>query len=194
MPHSPALVLPDAELDIHRDRRRAIAVYVGGVLLLLVVIASLMFDQYRRDTRIAQERTVARADLVAEWVTSTFAASEALLASVATRIEGNEAPGELGDWLAALGDELPFLDKISVLDSQGRVMASSSRAYPPGYALGGLPYHRDLLQAPAGERIITPLFWSHFVEEFRVVHAQRLAGGGIVSAELELSAFSHALD
>src|SRR5690554_3767495 len=119
MPHSPALVLPDAELDIHRDRRRAIAVYVGGVLLLLVVIASLMFDQYRRDTRIAQERTVARADLVAEWVTSTFAASEALLASVATRIEGNEAPGELGDWLAALGDELPFSNKTVVLESKG---------------------------------------------------------------------------
>src|SRR5690554_1737557 len=194
MPHSPDLALPDAAHDIHRDRRRAVAVYVGGVLLMLVVLGTLMLDQYRRDTRAAEERTAARADLVAEWVTSTFSASEALLASVSARIEGNELPAELGGWLAALSDELPFLDRISVLDSQGRVLVSSRDAYPPGYALGGLPYHRDLLQAPAGERLITPLFWSHFVEEFRVVHAQRLAGGGIVSAELELSAFSHALD
>ncbi|MDY7117368.1 EAL domain-containing protein [Halomonas sp. SSL-5] len=193
MPHSPDLVLPDAELDIHRDRRRAIAVYVGSVLLMLVVIGTLMLEQYRRDTRAAEERTAARADLVAEWVTSTFSASEVLLASVAARIE-DEAPAELGGWLTALGDEFPFLDKISVLDSQGRVLVSSSDTYPPGYALGGLPYHRDLLQAPVGERLVTPLFWSHFVEEFRVVHAQRLAGGGIVSAELELSAFSRALD
>ncbi|MFP4262822.1 MAG: EAL domain-containing protein [Halomonas sp.] len=191
MTHSPGTVPPAA--DLRRERRRAILVYLVSVLLLLGVIGAVMVEQYRRDIRSAEERTAARADLVAEWVTSTFAASEALLASVAVRLEGGDLH-EVDDWLTALRDALPFLDEISLVDARGRVLASSRGAYPPGYALGGLPFHRELLASPADRRIVTPLFWSPFAQEYRVVHAQRLADGGLVSAELSLDAFAHDLE
>ncbi len=192
MTHSADLA-PPAASDLRRERRRAILVYLLGVVVLLGVIGALMLEQYRRDIHAAEERTAARADLVAEWVVSTFSASEALLASVAARLAEEEASAT-GDWLTALRDRLPFLDRLSVLDVQGRVLASSGGAYPPGYALGGLPYHRELLAAPPGERRVTPLFWSHLARGYRVVHAQRLADGGLVHAELNLASFAHDLE
>ncbi|MDT0501716.1 MULTISPECIES: EAL domain-containing protein [unclassified Halomonas] len=198
MPHSPGLAPFDSELHIQRDRRRAIIVYVGGMLLLLAVIGAFALEQYRRDTQAAEERNSARADLVAEWVSSIFSASEVVLASVSAHLEGeagaeDDTPAALAHWLGVLDADLGLLDRISVLGAQGRVLASSRGDYPPGRPLGGLPYYHRLLTLAPGEQAVTPLFWSPADRGYRVVHARGLADGGVVSVELKPEVFYHGL-
>ncbi|HSH57587.1 MAG TPA: EAL domain-containing protein [Halomonas sp.] len=181
-----------------RDRRRALVVYVAGILLLLAVIGAFALEQYRRDIQAAEERNSARADLVAEWVSSIFSSSEVVLASVSAHLEGEagtegDASAELADWLGVLDAELGLLDRISVLDAQGRVLASSCRDYLPGLPLGGLPYYHRLLSLAPDEQAVTPLFWSSAARGYRVVHARGLADGGVVSVELKPELFYHGL-
>ncbi|MDR5903191.1 EAL domain-containing protein [Halomonas icarae] len=199
MPHASGLTPFDTELDIQRDRRRAIVVYVGSMVLLLAVIGSFAIEQYWHDTQAAEERNSARADLVAGWVSSIFTSSEVMLASVSAHLE-DEAAGiedetslQLTHWLSALIADLAFFDSISVLDSQGRVLASSRSDYPPGRPLGGLPYYHRLLSLAPGEQTVTPLFWSSAALGYRVVHARGLADGGVVSVELKPELFYHGL-
>ncbi|NWN83698.1 MAG: EAL domain-containing protein [Halomonas sp.] len=193
MSHSPGLAPFGTELDIQRDRRRAIIAYAVSLLLLLAVIGSFALEQYRSDIQAVEERNAARADLVAEWVSSIFSSSEAVLASVSANLDTSTGMNQTSDWLQAMDARLALIDRINVLDAQGRILASSSSDYSPDRPLGGLPFYHRLLSMSAGEQAVTPLVWSHSTREFRVVHAQRLADGRVISVELEPMAFNQGL-
>ncbi|MDN3523539.1 bifunctional diguanylate cyclase/phosphodiesterase [Halomonas ramblicola] len=182
-----------------REWRRAIGIYLVAVLLILATLAALLVEQYRRDVQAADERTAVRADLVAEWVASTFASSEALLQGLATLLEQDalagmaDSPEHLGAWLVSLRDGLSFIDELCLVGPEGRILASTDPAYSPGQQVGELLDYHAALGGGASEELVTPLFRPSG-DRFRVVHARRLSGGGIISAQLDLASFAGDLE
>ncbi|MDR9441063.1 MAG: GGDEF domain-containing protein, partial [Halomonas sp.] len=166
-------------------RRRAIAFYLLALLALLLLFAGLLLDQYRRDLEVGRERASARADLVAEWVATTFAVSEHALGGLSQLLETplervvkdpSLAPADVEALLAGQRDRLSFIDELSLVDAAGRVIASSAPWWPPGYDVSGLPYFRIFQSTPGRDELVTPLYWSAFSQSFHVVHARRLTG------------------
>ncbi|WP_445004938.1 bifunctional diguanylate cyclase/phosphodiesterase [Halomonas mongoliensis] len=186
-----------------KDRRLAIALYVVGMLVLFATLAGFLFDQYQRDMQAARERTAARADLVAEWVAGIFSVSEAALTGMAEVLEppqrqrlfGEPLVGEQVEaFLTRRRESLGLIDKVSLIDERGRVVASSSSLHPPGFDMSGLPFFRLMQAQPSREALVTPLLWSALERRQVVVLLRRLAGGGMVMMQLDPAVFGQTLD
>src|SRR5690554_1704653 len=108
-----------------KDRRIAIALYVMGMIVLFATLAGFLFDQHQRDMQAARERTAARADLVAEWVSGIFSVSEAALTGMAEVLEPPQRQRLFGEpllveqaeaLLARRRESLGLIDKVSLID------------------------------------------------------------------------------
>ncbi|MFO8045457.1 MAG: EAL domain-containing protein [Halomonas sp.] len=193
-----------ADRRVRKDRRVAIALYLVGMLVLLGSLAGFMVDQYQRDIQAAHERTAARADLVAEWVASILSASDSSLSGVTELLQPPWQHRLLGDpldpaltesFLAQRSRRLGLVDKISILDSEGRIIASSSSLYPPGFDMSGLPIHRAFQAGETLTERVTPLVWSALARRHMVMHARRLPNGeGLAIVELDPGVFGLALE
>lgn len=186
-----------------KDRRIAIALYVVGMLVLFATLAGFLFDQYQRDMQAARERTAARADLVAEWVAGIFSVSEAALTGMTEVLEPPQRQRLFGEplvveqaeeFLARRRESLGLIDKVSLIDEGGRVVASSSPLHPPGFDMSGLPFFRLMQAQPSREALVTPLLWSALERRHMVVLLRRLAGGGTVMIQLDPAVFGQTLD
>ncbi len=186
-----------------KDRRIAIALYVVGMLVLFATLAGFLFDQHQRDMQAARERTAARADLVAEWVSGIFSVSEAALTGMAEVLEPPQRQRLFGEpllveqaeaLLARRRESLGLIDKVSLIDEGGRVVASSSPRYPPGFDMSGLSFFHLMQAQPSREALVTPLLWSAQERRQMVVLLRRLAGGGMVMIQLDPTVFGQALD
>ncbi|WP_253449190.1 EAL domain-containing protein [Halomonas sp. Y3] len=186
-----------------KDRRIAIALYVVGMLVLFATLAGFLFDQYQRDMQAARERTAARADLVAEWVAGIFSVSEAALTGMTEVLEPPQRQRLFGEplvveqaeeFLARRRESLGLIDKVSLIDEGGRVVASSSPLHPPGFDMSGLPFFRLMQAQPSREALVTPLLWSALERRQVVVLLRRLAGGGTVMIQLDPAVFGQTLD
>ena len=193
-----------ADRRVRKDRRVAITLYLVGMLVLFGSLAGFMVDQYQRDMQAARERTAARADLVAEWVASIFSASDFSLSGVSELLQPPWRQRLLGEplelalvegFLAQRSRRLDLVDKISLSDSEGRIVASSSSLYPPGFDISGLPFYRAFETMPALTERVTPLVWSALAGRHVVVHARRLPDGeGLAMVELDPGVFGQALE
>lgn len=186
-----------------KDRRIAIALYVVGMLVLFATLAGFLFDQYQRDMQAARERTAARADLVAEWVAGIFSVSEAALTGMTEVLEPPQRQRLFGEplvveqaeeFLARRRESLGLIDKVSLIDEGGWVVASSSPLHPPGFDMSGLPFFRLMQAQPPREALVTPLLWSALERRQVVVLLRRLAGGGTVMIQLDPAVFGQTLD
>ncbi|MGM0702915.1 MAG: bifunctional diguanylate cyclase/phosphodiesterase [Pseudomonadota bacterium] len=189
-------------------RWRAIFLYLLAVAVMVATLVWVLVDQYRRDLEDGKADLQARADLVAEWVAGYFALSEHSLDGMvqwlqASYVEGSDgesfASRQLASFLAGRRDSIDFVDELSHVDSQGRVVASSNSVLPSGFDVRELAFFRPFQQDPSRREIVTPLYWSSFSQDYRVVHARRLEGGdgtfqGVVLSQLDPSIFSEALE
>ena len=198
--------------DPHRSgqarlRRRAMLFYLVALLAILLLFAGILWNQHHRDLEAGRERAVARADIVAEWVATTFAVSEHALGGLAQLLDDPLAPSVAGPardpdrleaLLAAQRDRLAFIDELSLVDASGRVLASSAPWWPPGFDLGGRDFFTGFLDDPARDELVTPLYWSPFGQTYHLVHARRLrdAAGrfiGVAALRLDPAIFGEAL-
>ncbi|MBB3183696.1 diguanylate cyclase (GGDEF)-like protein/PAS domain S-box-containing protein [Halomonas fontilapidosi] len=182
-----SLSTDEALPESHRRgiRRRAIALYWFALLALLLLFAGILLDQHRHDLDLGRERVSARADLLAEWVSTTFTLSEHALGGLAqffdTPLERlvkdpTLAPSALQDLLAGQRDRLAFINELSLVDAAGRVIASSAPWWPPGYDLSSRQFYRAFIEDPGRESLVTPLLWSAFGQTYHLAHARRLEG------------------
>ena len=187
-----------------KDRRIAIALYVMGMIVLFATLGGFLFDQYQRDMQAARERTAARADLVAEWVAGIFAVSDAGLSGVAEllgpsqrrRLFGEPPELELLEELLVRREEsLELIGRVSIIDGQGRVVASSSSLHPPGFDVSGLPFFRLLQEQPTRMALVSPLQWSALERRHVVLLLHRLPDDtGLVMAQLDPAVFGQTLE
>lgn len=173
------------EGDYWRLRRRAIALYLVALLALLLIFAGILLDQYRNDLEVGRELTRARADLVAEWVATSFAVSEHALGWLSYLLDTplervmkdpSLAQADLEALLAGQRDRFAFIDELSLVDTAGRVIASSASYWPPGFDVSGRPYFRTFQATPERDELVTPIYWSDLSQKFHVAHARRLTG------------------
>ena len=171
------------ERGLRRTRRRAIALYLLALAVLLVLFSVLLLAQYRHDLENGQARASARADLVAEWVSTTFTVSDHALDTLAQLLETRLDPGvraprgaasELEAVLAGQRDRLAFINELSLLDAAGRVIASTAPYWPPGYDLSSRTFYRTFRDQAGRDALVTPLVWSPFQQRYQLVHARRL--------------------
>ncbi|MCL7939715.1 EAL domain-containing protein [Halomonas sp. ATCH28] len=168
-----------------RIRRRAIALYLLALLALLLLFAGILLDQHRRDLEVGQERASARADLVAEWVASTFEVSEHTLSSLVQVFQsplgqalvarrGNDAALEA--LLRQHSHRHALIDDLGIVSAEGMLRASANPAFPPGLDVTGLPYFQAFEQDADLQEWVSPLYWSAVSQDFHVAHAHRLQG------------------
>ncbi|WP_416139617.1 EAL domain-containing protein [Halomonas sp. HK25] len=190
-----------------RLRRRAIVFYLLALLTILLLFAGILGSQHHSDLEAGRERAVARADIIAEWVGTTFAVSEYALGGLAQLLDDPLPPMVTGpafeaDNLAALlagqRDRLAFIDELSLVDASGRIIASSAPWWPPGYDVGGQPFTRAFHDDPDLDVLVTPLYWSPNGQTYHLVHARRLRDpegrfAGLAALRLDPAIFGEAL-
>ncbi|MDW7748131.1 EAL domain-containing protein [Halomonas sp.] len=193
----------------HRGtRRRAIALYLLALLALLLLFAGILLDQHRRDLEVGRELASARADLVAEWVASTFEVSEHTLSSLVQVFQsplgqallarrGNDAALEA--LLRQHSHRHAFIDDLGIVSAGGMLRASANPAFPPGLDVSGLPHFQAFEQDADRQEWVSPLYWSAVSQDFHVAHARRLVGPdgdfrGLAVLRLNPDIFGEALE
>ncbi|XGA80341.1 EAL domain-containing protein [Halomonas sp. CH40] len=202
MPHLPDPPTHSLSLPGRRLWWRALGIYVASLILMVVILSGLLFDQYHQEMRNAHEHNATRASLIAEWVHTTFALSDHALKDIelllAPPLEISLRDGLLlEELLMAKADSMALISEISVINRHGSVLASTSSVHPPGYDVRRMSFFRDLKEGP-NTSYISPLFWSAFDRDYRVLHAHALYDSsetfnGAVVVQLMPKVFSQAL-
>ncbi|NOG32415.1 hypothetical protein HLB35_12810 [Halomonas sp. TBZ9] len=153
-------------------------IYVASLILMVAIFSGLLFDQYHQEVRNAHEHNATRASLIAEWVHTTFALSDHVLKDVvlllASPLKISLRDGLLlEDLLMAKADSMALISEISVINRHGSVLASTGSVHPPGYDMRRMPFFHHLKEGP-GASYVSPLFWSAFDRDYRIIHAQAL--------------------
>jgi diguanylate cyclase (GGDEF)-like protein/PAS domain S-box-containing protein len=96
-----------------RLRRRAILLYLLALLAILLLFAGILWSQHHRDLEAGRERVAARADIVAEWVSATFAVSEHALGGLSQLLEGPLARLSMtrGESIAILDTDMALITR-----------------------------------------------------------------------------------
>jgi len=104
-------------------------IWVGSGLLLLLVLLSGAFAVYQHQDTLAQEtrRTQLLARLLEDETSRTLDAAALALAMVSERLHSGEpAASNLSERLVEAVRGLPYMRSISVLDTSGKILVSSS--------------------------------------------------------------------
>ncbi|WP_175535120.1 bifunctional diguanylate cyclase/phosphodiesterase [Halomonas saccharevitans] len=164
-------------------RLSAIGTYLMALVALAIFLAWVLIDHRQRAIDGAEARVEARADLVAEWVSTTFAVGEQALADLSPLLERRLAeeesalaPTDIEALLAERRDRFAFIDELSLVDAAGRVVASSASYWPPGHDLSGRAFYLAMRRDGRLDSLVTPLYWSPFAETHHLVHVRRLRG------------------
>ncbi|APE31390.1 GGDEF domain-containing protein [Halomonas aestuarii] len=193
----------------HRwTRLQAIGIYLLTLLTLAVFLAWVLLDHHQRALESARGRTGGRADLMAEWVASTFHASEHSLSSLVHLLETpfssallarHDNDSALQALLRQHSNQYPLIDGIGIVDLGGRLLASSSSILPPGFDVAGSPYFQAFEQDDDLQEWVSPLYWSALNQDFLMAQARRLEwlGGsprGLVVMWLNPAIFGQVLE
>ncbi|MGS2742180.1 bifunctional diguanylate cyclase/phosphodiesterase [Halomonas sp. LS-001] len=186
-----------------RSQRRAIALYCLALLVMVMVFAGLLIDQYHQELRVAHERNATRADLIAEWVQTTFVLSEYMLLGVAQLRQPPLASQmteqeTLAAVLTSRRESLPLISDIALMDRHGSVIASTHSMHARGFDAHQLPFFQQLEETEA-EQYISPLFWSASRQDYRIMHSLKLhrSNGqfdGVVAVQLSPAVFDDTLN
>ncbi|MYL24709.1 EAL domain-containing protein [Halomonas alkaliantarctica] len=202
MPDSPDQLAAESRL-YHRLRVNAVVLYVLALIAMVAICTWLLSDQYREDIEAAHERNATRADLIAEWVNSTFALSGYVLKDIAQLLESpllsrmNEYQ-QLEKLLIKRRDSLPLINDIAVIDSRGQVLVSSNTDHPPGFDTSEMRFFRAFQQTPSLDHYVTSLVWLEQESRYALFHARRLRGlqgyfEGLVAVRIDPRLFDDTL-
>ncbi|MGY4879438.1 EAL domain-containing protein [Vreelandella aquamarina] len=202
MPHASHMPLSHLSRENRRSRRRATALYGLALLTMVIVFAGLLIDQYHQELRVAQERNDTRADLIAEWVQTTFVLSEHMLLDAA-RLRQPPLSSQmteqetLASVLTSRSDSLSLISAIALIDRNGTVIASTHTMPPPGLDVHQLPFFQQLATSEA-EQYVSPLFWSASRQDYRIMHSRKLLRpngefDGVVAVQLSPAVFDDTL-
>ncbi|WP_290793423.1 PAS domain-containing protein, partial [Halomonas sp.] len=179
------------------------------VLMVALILAGFQLHELRQAKSEGWERAAGRADLAAEWVDSVFSLSDTALDGLD---ELNRSPllalstgsvGPIYEYLEfILGERrrrFTFLDELGLFDAQGRVVVTSTPAFPRGYNLGGLPHFRVFFQDSSLDEWVSGLYWTAFANDYRVMHVRRLDAGAALQSRFAVvrltpQVFDQALD
>lgn len=186
-----------------RLRTGAIAIYGLALVVMVAIFAWLLHDQYQREMQAGHERNVTRAELVAQWVNTTFTLSDQALTGVDQMlepplVESLQPRHRLEDALASRRDMLPLIDELAVIDTQGTIRASSSLYHPPGFDISRMTYYQAFIDDPDREQHVSPMYWSAFIRDYYIAYTRRLRDDdgnftGLVSARLTPGVFDTTL-
>ncbi|MEQ6917052.1 bifunctional diguanylate cyclase/phosphodiesterase [Halomonas aquatica] len=166
-----------------RARRQAIGIYLLAMLALAAFLVWVLIDHRQRALDGARARTGARADLVAEWVSSTFHASEHSLSSLVQLLETpfsnallarQDNDSAIQALLRQDSNQYPLIERIGIVDLGGRLLASSSSLSPPGFDVTGSPYFQAFEQDDDLHEWVSPLYRPAVNQGFLMAHARRL--------------------
>lgn len=166
----------DATGSVSRRRWKAILLYGLSLLLLLLGIVSVICAQYQAEFRVAEQRLDSRAALVVGLVESTFSTHGQSLFGLSDMLASGTLPEPMA-LTERLGDQdrtLPYIDDLIIVDLSGRIVARSDPEVEPFTIRESQLYHR-LLQA-RDDFVLTPLFWSGSVGDYRMLIARWLKG------------------
>lgn len=194
--------------NFHHYRRRAIGFYLCLLLIMTGTLGSLMVDQYQRDLAVGRERVAARADLVVEWVASTFETSDQIMAGLvhlfdspmrARLLDLQESISGLESHLRQRSDEFDNVEALSILDDEGRLVASSRPDPGRGQDLSERPYFRPFAEDPDLDDRVSPLVASADGDVYLLVQVRRLQGDdgqsrGLLVAYLDPSMLAQTLE
>ncbi|TFH86715.1 EAL domain-containing protein [Billgrantia azerbaijanica] len=183
----------------------ATALYAAMLLGLLAVMTWALADRHAQELERARERTLAHAELMAEWVGGAFTSTDNTLGGLANlfAVSLHGAPADtqpLADafetLLAQRQQSLPFLDAIGILDPQGRTRYSTGE---PGFPASA-PAEHDFIDAflddPAAR--LWAVHWAPESDRQRVLYVRRMVDAegdltGLAAARMDLRLFSRAL-
>lgn len=207
----PGYLAPQHETNIgsdHRYRRRALGFYLCLLLIMAATLGSLMVDQYLRDLAVGRERVSARADLVVEWVTSTFETSDQIMAGLIRLFDSpmrsgllvsQASPSGLESLLRQRSDDFDTIEVLSILDGEGRLIASSRPDPVRGQDLSARAYFRPFEEDPELDEWVSPLIASNRGDSYHLVQVRRLRDDdgqslGLLVAYLDPAVLTRALD
>ncbi|HAA44724.1 MAG: PAS/PAC sensor-containing diguanylate cyclase/phosphodiesterase [Halomonas sp. 54_146] len=169
-------------ITYRRQRRNLVALYLLALFVVMVLFGWLLNEQYEKEIESAESRISARANVVTEWAKGVFAQSGQALFGLAELLELQGMPdGEGNDnnpqafqrLLENLTLYIPMVDKIAVLDPEGRVLASGSGQWRTPADTSDTSLFEALKQA-GQEELITPLYWSENDQRYYLYHGRRL--------------------
>lgn len=119
-----------------RQRWGSIALYYAAMVGLLVLFTWVLSDQYHQEVNASRDRSATRAELVGEWVSTTFALSDQVLMDVSQLLEPPMTPfstehRHFESLLQKRRDSLPMVEEISIIDEHGQLLVSSNLSHPP---------------------------------------------------------------
>ncbi|CAM3985051.1 EAL domain-containing protein [Vreelandella rituensis] len=176
-------------------------------LLLLCLLGWEMHKHHGEEQRGAQSRSVASADMVAQWVDSTLIASAHSLRGIKELYDLTQTqPGSINaDALATLlvrrRDSLEFWEEVALVSPSGRIIASTFSSSATHIELDQYDFFTPLLRpnAPVLEAI-SGLYASETASgDLRLLHALRLESPegelqGLALARLHPSLFADMLE
>lgn len=180
LPTSPSLLSKTSPV-YRRQRWGSIVLYNAAMVGLLVLFTWVLSDQYRQEVNASRDRSATRAELVGEWVSTTFALSDQVLMDVSQLLEPPMIPfstehSHFESLLQKRRDSLPMVEEISIIDEHGQLLVSSSLSHPPGFDTRGMAFFQAFQQSPRLEQLVTPLYWSAFSRDYHIFHVRRLRG------------------
>lgn len=191
------------ETNTYRQQRRKVVVaYVLALIVMMVLFGWLLSEQYKQEIAAAESRITARANVVTEWAKGVFAQNGQALFGLAEllTIQGMPDADNAQMFHQALENltlYAPMIDEIGVLDTEGRVLASSSGSRHAGVDISEAPFFNTFKQGEQRE-LITPLYWSESGQSYYLYHGWRLNSptgdfAGLVISRIAPRVFSDAL-
>lgn len=153
--------------SFRRQRRNVYILYILASLLLCSLFAWLLYEQRLQELNSVESHSAARSSIISEWVKSVFSQSNQALLSVdeLADLQGMPIEATAGQMVKALNDRrhyAPLVQGISLLDTQGTVLASSGNNRYEGINLSDSDFFK-ILSNPDNSRqedVVTPLQWT----------------------------------
>lgn len=167
--------------SFRRQRRNVYILYILASLLLCSLFAWLLYEQRLQELNSVESHSAARSSIISEWVKSVFSQSNQALLSVdeLADLQGMPIEATAGQMVKALNDRrhyAPLVQGISLLDTQGTVLASSGNNRYEGINLSDSDFFK-ILSNPDNSRqedVVTPLQWTGEEPAYVLYHARRL--------------------
>ncbi|RUR54592.1 EAL domain-containing protein [Vreelandella populi] len=164
--------------SFRRQQRNVYFLYIIASLMLCSLFGWFLHEQYYQEMSSAKSHSAARTNTIGEWTKSVFSQSSQALLSISELIDIQGMP----DYEAAISMAVelenrhhyaPLIQEIGLLDSQGRVLASSGSNRYRGRDLSNTAFF-TALSSNQQQEIVTPLYWSSEDQAYYLHHALRL--------------------
>lgn len=189
------------------QRRNLITLYLLALFVMVVLFGWLLNEQYEQEIESAESRISARANVVTEWAEGVFAQSGQALFGLAELLalqgmpdgEGNDDNAQAFQRvLENLSLYIPMVDKIAVLDPEGRVLASGNGKWHTLEDIGETSFFNAFKQV-GQEELMTPLYWSKSDQRYYLYHGRRLETptgefAGVVISSIVPEVFADSLE